>query len=342
LFGVIGALALVALPAHASATPDKPPVGVTVSPFKQEITIRPTDVSQSFEVRLGNNTQYIQELNILVVNFGSLDETGGLLFAGANANNLIAKYGLADWVELDRTMVSLKPGEKTILKGRINNRDSLSPGGHYAAVLVSARVPDGKGANQVNFKQSVSSLLFAKKMGGEHYDLRLDRLTHDGTWWKPPTKVTLRFYNPGNVFAVPRGIVKLLGPGNALLQQGVINEDSGYVLPEAYRQVYVRLRPVENKRWWVVRSYRLGADYRYDGMDRFANKSVTLRVVNGPVAVALALVILVSCVGIVFALRKLTKKRRGRKAKVAASASPPASKKPKTVDIMIRRDTEDE
>ena len=68
------------------------------------------------------------------MDFGSLDASGGVAFLGAS-DNLAHKYALASWMRPEKDAVFLDAGETETLKIVIENRESLSPGGHYGAVL---------------------------------------------------------------------------------------------------------------------------------------------------------------------------------------------------------------
>jgi hypothetical protein len=137
----------------------------------------------------------------------------------------------------------------------------------------------GKGNQTVSVKQRISALIFATKVGGEIYDLRLTKIQHDSTWRQLPKNITLDFKNTGNVHVVPRGTVRLISPSGHVVSHGVINEASAYVLPETSRQLIVQTESVSNH-GWEPGTYKLQVDYRYDGYDQFASKTLNLRYYN--------------------------------------------------------------
>jgi hypothetical protein len=283
---------------------------VTVAPFLQTVTLSPGDAQKSFELSITNNLATVQNLKLSVTNFGSLDETGGIAFAGSNANKLMSKYGLADWLSLSDSELSLSPHQTAKVTATIDNQSSLSPGGHYAAIIASS-VNNGQGSgSQVSINQKVSSLVFATKIGGEKYDLHLNSISSDRTVSKLPKTVTLSFKNTGNTQLVPRGIVYLMS-GNTFLSRGVINEQSSYVLPETNRIFDIPLKPIAASPKYIVGSFKIKVDYRYDGYDKFASRSQSFKLFS-PLSL---LIIIVFIVGLIFVLKKYPLKRKTKKAK---------------------------
>ena len=158
---------------HTTASAQNPTLSsnISITPFLQQLTLSSDQGSNQFDLSISNDSKTAQTFSLAPVNFGSLDETGGLIFEGANSVR-IDSYGLANWVVLDRDSVSLEPGEKTSVKVSITNGTDLTPGAHYAAIIVS-----GSGAKsstlQLSLKPQVSSLIFLTKLGGEKYDMHL-------------------------------------------------------------------------------------------------------------------------------------------------------------------------
>src|SRR5438270_681145 len=76
----------------AAATSSKPLI--TVAPFLQAVRLELADNAKSFRINFTNGSQSTQVLLLSAVDFGSLDETGGVIFAGTNESALLKKYGL--------------------------------------------------------------------------------------------------------------------------------------------------------------------------------------------------------------------------------------------------------
>ncbi|MDB5171002.1 MAG: hypothetical protein JWO35_696 [Candidatus Saccharibacteria bacterium] len=292
-----------------AAAPVKAPVkgGITLSPFEQQLSIAPDDTTRIFNLDLTNNTSSLQELSLSARDFGSLNDTGGVLLEGSKA--YAQKYGLTSWLALGTNTVVLQPGEKRSVPVTIENRDSLQPGGHYGAVVASVNSLNGQGDNKVVINQQLLSLILVKKVGGERYNLKLKDVDQNGNWFRLPSKVKLRFQNPGNVHVVPRGVVKLKSPSGKILAQGIINSESAYILPETFRELYVPLTKVASSAP-LPGAYSVEVDYRYDGINLAAIKSYPVRFLSlGTYAVLLVIVVV-----ILYVLRR--QKRASKKAAI--------------------------
>ena len=262
----------------ATTTPD--PHGITVSPFLQKVSLASFEASKSFTVKVTNHTSALRTFRIEVADFGSLDESGGIAFLG-QSNNYVPKHGLRTWLSIDQQSFTLRPSQTVTLTGSIRNETSLLPGGHYGAILVHDITSGHKGANSVATQPTVSALIFADKLGGETHNLHLDSFTQNGNWAHLPSGVSLRFFNPGNVEVTPRGTVDLLDHNNHLVKRGIINEDSGLVLPGTFRRMHVTLGAVSPTGWWPTH-YTLAIHYRYDGTQQTAIKQMKIPYWNLP------------------------------------------------------------
>jgi hypothetical protein len=276
--GVTLLLAAMALTLPANLQPLKAQAkldGITLTPFSQNITVNPDKPVTEFEFFITNNTKLRQSLFLSAVDFGNLDDTGGLIFAGTN-NKLVNKYGLSNWLTLNQEQVVVKPGERIKVAGNIRNEPSLSPGGHYGAVLASTQPSSQQASNSVALKQTITTLVLATKTGGERYDMKLNSASIGGNFFGLPSRVTLDFQNTGNVHIIPRGSVTVLKEGSTVIRQGAINEDSNIVLPEISRNIYAYPHKTGSTSWLPINSYVLKIDYRYEGLDGFASKSFTI------------------------------------------------------------------
>lgn len=244
--------------------------GVTISPAFQQISLSADQSSQTFDFTVTNNSSEAYEFALSVVDFGSLDDTGGVLFAGNAEKQLSYRYALSPWVTLekDRVVVAARATEKIPIT--IVNKESLTPGGHYGAVLVTPTDTGSGSDRKVQIDQVASSLLFVKKLGGEVYKLDLKSADVRTHFFGLPGSVEMRFQNSGNVHVIPRGLTVLTDPRGHVVKRGVINADSGILLPESFRHVSVPLEAVGKA--WMPGRYTLTTTYRYD--DVTATRSV--------------------------------------------------------------------
>ena len=279
---------------------------LTISPFLKELKLTENDVSNDFQLTITNNTAKTQEFTLSALDFGSLNQTGGIVFAGSNSNSLINKYGLANWLELGVNSLTLEPGQSKSIPVSIINDVTLRPGGHYAAVVSSVTNQETPDVNEISINQKLSTLIFLTKTGGEKYDLKLKKIVTSGGTFKLPNIVTLHFNNPGNVHVIPRGTVKLISLSGKVISQGIINEDSSFALPETNRQIVVDLKNISSA-GLLPSIYKVQVNYRYDGIERFARREQTIKYVNIPLII-LILTVLSVVSAVLYKLRHKIKK----------------------------------
>ena len=261
-------------PSYASA--DDGEKGIAVSPMFQEVVLHQNDEGRTFSITASNTTDAFVTLRLSVVDFGSLDESGGVAFLGAQ-ENLEKHYRIASWIRLDRDALVLGSGESQEVSVTLENRETLSPGGHYGAIIFqvernSSDMMPYDGKPTIAISQSFASLIFAKKMGGEVYGLELKSMDVQKNTFRLPESIALRFRNTGNVHAVPRGTVAITDPLGHTVRKGIINEESSIVLPETYRSYIVR--PAALMIASVPGYYTITAQYRYDGKTDATTQSI--------------------------------------------------------------------
>lgn len=263
--------------------------GLSISPMFQEITLGSNENEKTFVVSISNTTDSMMTLRLSVLDFGSLDESGGVAFLGAS-HDLGKKYTLASFVRPEKDVVTLASQESQKVRITIENRDLLSPGGHYAALMLKAGddtdVSDG--TNEVAINQLFSVLVFVKKVGGEIYDLKLSSEEYRRNIMMLPETIKLRFQNAGNVHVIPRGIVTITDPLGRVVKKGIINTESGITMPETFRVYPLTLSMLD--RAFVPGRYTLDIAYRYDGKDDFTVETVTFDFIPMPATLVLLVV----------------------------------------------------
>jgi hypothetical protein len=252
------------LPAWGQAAGD---LGISFSPAFSEVEVKADQLRVQYELKLKNHNRFDQNFRLSVVDFGSLDEEGGVAFIGQSTSELEHRYGLASWMTPEKNTVFVPAGGEAKLVVTIDNRASLAPGGHYGAVLATAITDTGQDVvnPRVGVKEVLSSLVLASKDGGARQELKLVQQAGNGTWWRLPTTVALRFQNSGNVHVTPRGVVEVKDPVGTVVQRAAINEGSGVILPESFRRFHTPLMSLQTA--WMPGIYQILTTYRYDGTD---------------------------------------------------------------------------
>lgn len=275
--------------------------GIQMSPFLENINLDPSKSSISFNINYSNSTNKIQELDLTTEDFGSLNNTGGILLEGSNPYT--EKYGLTAWMSLSSNTVTLNPNSSASVQVTIKNESSLSPGGHYGAVIAKVNnFNNSSNGNIVTINQQLVNLVLIDKTGGDHFNLKLTDIKNNGNWLVLPSSVVLTFQNPGNVQVVPRGLVRLLSPTGKTLAQGIINPQSSFILPESYQDFIVNLNAV-SKDYAYPGIYSLSVDFRYDGLSSYYNQKLEIKYVDFQGFILLLILVWL----LFFAYKKVTK-----------------------------------
>ncbi len=294
-------ITMLSSPVLVSAAASPAGNAITLSPFTQNITIQPADTVKSYELELTNNSPTLQEIDLSSHDFGSLNDTGGVLLEGSHSS-YSQHYGLTSWLTLEADTVVLNPGESRQVLVSVNNRPDLQPGGHYGAVVATVKSLDDTSGNHVVVNQQLLSLVLVDKQGGDHFDLKLAGVEQNGNWLHLPDDIKLHFGNPGNVHVTPRGRVLLKNPAGATIAQGIINSESAYILPASFRDLYVKLSPV-GQTLPLPGVYHIEVDYRYDGLSVSAAKTYAVHFIN----LKLYAVIAIGIVGVIVFVKRRRK-----------------------------------
>jgi hypothetical protein len=276
--------------------------GLTVSPAFQDIMLKQGDSLAHFSVVLTNETDIPMTLHLVVYDFGSLDESGGVAFLGATSD-LAKKYALAAWMHPERDIIAIGAHETEKIPVTVENSDSLAPGGHYGALMF--QVVDGSAlgtdvTNDVSVKQMFSTLVFVKKIGGEIYALNLNRQEYVNHLFRFQDRMHLYYQNTGNVHVVPRGLVVVKDPLGRVVAKGIINQESTIILPETMRNYPVQLTDQAFR--FVPGRYSLEMAYRYDGKDDFTVSTIRFDFI--PLPATLGFLLLVATCGWYVARRR--------------------------------------
>lgn len=212
---------------------------ITVSPAYIEVTItKPGEVKQ-VPITFTNNSAQTLTLEMFPINFNHSDVNGTIGFLTQTGSY---EYGLASYLSLEASEMTLNPGQSHIFKVQVTNRPDLSPGGHYAAVVGKVNSTPGS-VFGAQVAPSLSSLIFLRKTGGERYNLSLKQ-TDGGqsVSFSYPDEITLQFQNEGNIHLVPYGTIEVVDLFGRVIRRGILNTSSFLVMPESRRNISVELR----------------------------------------------------------------------------------------------------
>jgi hypothetical protein len=259
----------------ASAVWAAAPSGLRLSPVYQNVALTTDEPSKHFALTLTNQTPVAQSFSFRALDFGSLNESGGVAFLGENESEFEKKHGLAAWMTLDQSAAVLAPGQAMQLGVTVTNAATLTPGGHYGAVLAEAKTAptDKAGNSRVGVSEVLSGLVLLVKDGSAAPNLNLLGQELGSSWWRLPENIKMRFVNQGDTHVVPRGTVSVLDPTGRQVGRGALNEDSGIILPGATRQYQTGVSQVA--RSYLPGRYQVVTKYRYDGNDHVKTLATT-------------------------------------------------------------------
>ncbi len=230
--------------------------GTTVSPGFIRSSLADGQNQQDETVSVRND--YDQALDYTARISGESQVNGQMVPSNQSADSQLVKA-----ISLTPGSFNLSPGNSINVKLTINNSPDLSPGGHYAALVIA----QGSGnAKIVGLQGAVSVSIYVVKEGGAVRSITVAVPGVNGLRLSLPEFIDLTFHNTGNVDVVPRGAALIsAGNPNNVFRKAVINDGSIPVFTGndlKVRSKYTELKPI---RW--PGHYYLTLNYRYDGSD---------------------------------------------------------------------------
>ncbi|MCA9327543.1 hypothetical protein KDA14_03375, partial [Candidatus Saccharibacteria bacterium] len=211
----------------------------------------------------------------------AIDETGAQLIPAGALDEQFANA-----LRLSASDITIEPHGSFTLTVRVEKTAELSPGGHYA-VLVLSQLGD---ASQIPaFRGAVAVNIFVVNSDGIKTGLKLlaTRLSHNP--FMLPRGVELDFRNDGNTHVVPRASVGIYSQdGTTLYSQAVINTSSLPLFPGKEHRYAADMQALDRR--WLPGKLRALVSYRIDGSDIQLIQEFTFWYVP-PIAIAVLLLI---------------------------------------------------
>ncbi len=205
--------------------------------------------------------------------FTALSTTGSVLFLN-NTTHGATQHGLAHWMSVNEPSFDLQPGASKTLVVTIADVASMAPGGHYGAVIFKA-VPTGmtNANNLITTNAEVSLLIFLTTYNSGTQNITLAQPALSPIALTLPDSIDLVFTNIGDTQTTPRGVMTLNGRTGQEGARGIMDTDSGLILPSTSRLYSVAFKPEARIIWPGV--YHLNIYYRAgsDGKIRTLSKS---------------------------------------------------------------------
>lgn len=211
---------------------------LSVTPPLFQLNLHPGELWKS-SLKIINNNAYELTLYAAVHNFAPQGEAGQGVFLPREEGFNPEGPTLANWLDVTSLPIVIPPEQSIEIPIAVVIPKDAPPGGHFAAILVGTRPPEGSGSSFVRTSQVVTSLFFTRIAGEvrEEASIREFSVAH---LFKdtPAADFILRFANTGNVHVRPQGTISIYNMWGK--ERGVIpiNQKSefGNVLPSSIRR----------------------------------------------------------------------------------------------------------
>ncbi len=277
---------------------------VTVDPAFQEVTLKEKDTAVPFFLTYANTTDSPQYVEFFPIDIKQIGENGEVAFI--DKPQVGDKVSAANFIKLSTSSAILQPGMNQKIDFRVENFQSLGPGGHYGAIIARFSPLGSEGKQMV--VPGVSSFVLVRKVGGERYSLSLvqESLLPTTFLSTVPKEIRLMFENNGNIHVVPRGTIEITDLFGRMISRGIINDGSLFLFPGARRQFSTPMYSVKKALPLMLYTLKVSGESEPGDIPYFTQTSF---VVIKPLT---AIITLLSIGGIVAALWKL-KRKRGKK-----------------------------
>lgn len=213
-------------------------LSLSVTPTLFQMSASPTQIWNSSVKVINNNPR---ELTVFakVVNFAPQGETGAGKFLPVFDD---ARDGssLAEWISISTDAITIAPEASFNIPFTVSVPEDATPGGHFAAILISTKPPISDGESiKVATSQVVTSLFFVRIAGDVIEDGSVREFHVAKTFVNlPKADFEVRFENKGNVQLQPQGEIVITNMWGKERGTIPINQQThfGNVLPNSIRK----------------------------------------------------------------------------------------------------------
>ena len=230
---------------------------VTVSPGQLSFQLSAQNAVDAQTLTVTNN---FDSAVTIETSLAGIDQTNGLFYPTEDIDEIVARQ-----IAISPTTLQIEPKQTAAVTVTVTNSPDLSPGGHYATLLL--RQNSDTPANNLGIDSAISINLFIEKFGGGNKSILLENAKFPHTPFTFPSSATLTFVNNGNMLVVPRAAIRLTQTNNAenRIGYGIGNSSSQPLLPGKTLQTETQLRI--SGRMWLPGKYTATVQYRADGID---------------------------------------------------------------------------
>lgn len=250
------------------------PSGITVSPVQVSLNTGAESGVRQAAITITNN--YANAITF-DVSIQGLE----LLANGSLTPNGEPDAGLAEALTITPTLFTVQAGTSQSVQVQLSDTKDLSPGGHYASLLIKQKQA---AKEQLTLTPAISVVLFVVKEDGAIRSVDVGTIDADGGIFRLPSVVTVDFINKGNVTIIPRASIMVLTNRGTIVATGALNTQSFSVWPDKTLKIQTSLTKIASI--LLPGRYTVQILYRYDGSDE--QRSITLQRWFVPPALLLA------------------------------------------------------
>lgn len=215
---VLALIILLGIPASAKAA--EPTPGLVASPAQIKLETSNKQPQKVTQVTVTNN--YSSDVRL----------TAELYDVDENSSSLLPTKPLttqlAESLRLSETDFTISPKSSKILTITATNTPSLSPGGHYASLVITQRSSDNQ---QLSLLSAININIFVIKQDGARSSVMLDRLQASNWLFHITDTAKLAFSNDGNVRNTPHASVLVTKQDGTIVAKGIANSGSQPLSP---------------------------------------------------------------------------------------------------------------
>ncbi len=209
-------------------------LALSVTPPLIKSNISPGQLWKSTVKVVNNNSEEIT-VYVKAVDFKGNGENGTVTFIEAEGTPDEADYLLSRWINLPEESIKIDPGKSYEVPFIVAVPESASPGGHYAAILIGTKPPEGKvsGAS-IKVSSLISTLVMLNVSGDINENGQIREFSTDkSVYGQGEVNFKVRFENLGNVHVQPQGEIRVFDMWSKNISGIKINHSTefGNVLP---------------------------------------------------------------------------------------------------------------
>ncbi len=214
---------------------------ITLLPAYVDVVVKNPQEEVLISFFLKNTTDKSLSFELFSIDFQQKDDLGTIGFLGKSASNY--SYSLSSFLIFKNPNIILSPGEKEEIVVTIQNRQDLTPGSHYAAVVAREITQEG---DKPSVAPAISGLIYVTKQGGERYNLSFKDFSFPSSAisFSNPATGFVTLQNDGNTYLIPYGTADIYDMFGRKIFKGIINEPSVRVFPQSIRRVPVYFRNI--------------------------------------------------------------------------------------------------